>query len=85
MYLPLAPSVPALWTYRPHIRRRRISRHEPVRKGIPNRERLADFLSDAYGFKVEVPHREDGVQNQARPIYLDAQVCRGDFGRRDAI
>ncbi|KAI0317466.1 cysteine desulfurase NFS1 [Amylostereum chailletii] len=29
---------------------------------------------DMLGFKLEMPHREDGVANKIRPIYLDAQA-----------
>jgi cysteine desulfurase len=32
-------------------------------------------MLDMLGFKLEVPHREEGLKDQARPIYLDMQVC----------
>lgn len=30
------------------------------------------------GFKLEAPRREGGLQDKARPIYLDMQVNYGD-------
>lgn len=47
------------------------------------KERRFTGFADMFGFKLEATRREGGVDEKARPIYLDMQVRRDELAVAD--
>lgn len=63
--------------YLQHIKKTVISHPGQARTQAFELLNFANIFSlDMLGFKLEVPHREQSLQDKTRPIYLDMQVGR---------